>query len=80
MNKTRPESKLESHIRRLRQERDILLMTHIVIGYPSLEGKSVPFDIRTAIDGIQESVDRALELLAEECEKRIQEVSTSWPP
>jgi len=27
---------LESHIRTRRQERDILLMTHIVLGYPSL--------------------------------------------
>ncbi len=58
-----------------------LTILHVIntsqIGYPSLEGKSVPFDIRTAIDGIQESVDRALELLAEECAKRIQEVTTS---
>jgi tryptophan synthase alpha chain len=29
--------KLDEHIRERRQQRDILLMTHIVIGYPSLE-------------------------------------------
>jgi tryptophan synthase alpha chain len=29
--------KLDEHIRARRQERDILLMTHIVIGYPSLD-------------------------------------------
>jgi len=28
---------LESYIRRQLQQKDILLMTHIVIGYPSLE-------------------------------------------
>lgn len=57
-----------------------LKILHVIntsqIGYPSLEGKTVPFDIRTAIDGIQESVDRALELLAEECAKIVQDVST----
>ena len=35
-----------------------LILLHVIntsqIGYPSVEGKSVPFDIRTAIDGIQE--------------------------
>jgi tryptophan synthase alpha chain len=34
---THEPSPLEAYIRRKREERDILLMTHIVIGYPDLE-------------------------------------------
>ncbi len=32
-----PENKLEQYIRRRREEKDLLLMTHIVLGYPSFD-------------------------------------------
>lgn len=57
-----------------------LMILHVVntsqIGYPSVEGKSVPLDIRSTVESIQESVDRALGMLAEECGKTVKEVTT----
>jgi tryptophan synthase alpha chain len=43
---------LESYIRRQRKEKDILLMTHIVIGYPSLEAsyETVAAMVRAGVD------------------------------
>lgn len=47
-----------------------LLILHVInssqLGYPSLD-EGIPVDIRSVLDGIQESVDRALELIAKEC-------------
>jgi universal stress protein A len=52
-----------------------LCIIHVInsssIGYPSLE-RGVPVDIRSALETIQESVDKALQLLSAEC-------STSLP-
>ncbi len=52
-----------------------LWIIHVVnssqIGYPSLEEKT-PIDIKTMMEDIRESVDRSLELVAEECRKQIQ--------
>ena len=39
---------LESYIRRQRKQKDILLMTHIVIGYPSLEASMAIVDAMVA--------------------------------
>jgi nucleotide-binding universal stress UspA family protein len=54
-----------------------LLILHVInssqIGYPSLE-ESVPVDIREALAKIQESVDKALELVAGECRKVVEQV------
>ncbi len=47
-----------------------LMVLHIInssqIGYPSLE-EGVPVDIRSALDSIQQSVSKALELITKEC-------------
>jgi universal stress protein A len=47
-----------------------LLILHIInssqIGYPSLE-EGVPVDIRSALDSIQQSVSKALDLILKEC-------------
>ena len=47
-----------------------LLILHIInssqIGYPSLE-EGVPVDVRSALDSIQQSVSKALDLIAKEC-------------
>lgn len=47
-----------------------LLILHVInssqLGYPSLD-EGIPVDIRSVLDGIQESVDRALELISKEC-------------
>jgi tryptophan synthase alpha chain len=47
-----PEPKLESYIRKRRKEKDILLMTHIVIGYPSLESSLTIVDtmVKSGVD------------------------------
>jgi nucleotide-binding universal stress UspA family protein len=51
-----------------------LLILHVInssqLGYPSLD-EGVPIDIRTALDTIQESVDKALDLIAAECRKNV---------
>jgi len=56
-----------------------LIVLHVInssqIGYPSLE-ESVPVDIRAALDTIQQSVDKALELMAQECTKLLGNVKT----
>jgi universal stress protein A len=47
-----------------------LMILHIInssqIGYPSLE-EGVPVDIRSALDSIQHSVSKALDLISKEC-------------
>jgi universal stress protein A len=47
-----------------------LMILHIInssqIGYPSLE-EGVPVDIRSALDSIQHSVSKALDLISNEC-------------
>jgi len=47
-----------------------LLILHIInssqIGYPSLE-EGVPVDIRSALDSIQQSVSKALDLILKDC-------------
>jgi nucleotide-binding universal stress UspA family protein len=47
-----------------------LLIMHVInsstIGYPSLE-RGIPIDIQSVLNSIQESVDKALQLLAQEC-------------
>jgi tryptophan synthase alpha chain len=48
MNSTCPEPMLETYIRQLRQTKEILLMTHIVIGYPSLEASLAIVDAMVA--------------------------------
>jgi universal stress protein A len=56
-----------------------LVILHVInssqIGYPSLE-EGVPVDIRSALEGIQESVTKALELMAQECGQEVGDVST----
>lgn len=55
---------------------DILIL-HVInssqLGYPSLD-EGVPIDIRSALDAIQESVDKTLNLIAAECRKRVAKV------
>jgi len=55
-----------------------LMVLHIInssqIGYPSLE-EGVPVDIRSALDSIQQSVSKALELVTKECSE-IHKVTT----
>ena len=57
-----------------------IFIIHVInsstIGYPSLE-RGVPLDIRTALEAIQESVDKALELLAEKCSASVSNVHTT---
>lgn len=47
-----------------------LLILHVInssqLGYPSLD-EGIPLDIKSVLDGIQESVDKALDLIAKEC-------------
>jgi universal stress protein A len=47
-----------------------LLILHIInssqIGYPSLE-EGVPVDVRSALESIQQSVSKALDLISKEC-------------
>ncbi len=47
-----------------------LLILHVInssqIGYPSLE-EGVPVDVRSALDSIQQSVSKALDLISKEC-------------
>lgn len=56
-----------------------LAIIHVInssqIGYPSPE-EGVPLDIRSALDGIQQSVDKALELIGTECRRMLPSVST----
>jgi universal stress protein A len=55
-----------------------LVILHVInssqIGYPSLE-EGVPLDIRSALEGIQQSVDKALELIGTDCRKVLESVS-----
>ena len=56
-----------------------VLILHIInssqIGYPSLE-EGVPVDIRSALESIQDSVAKALELMVQECGQEVSSVST----
>ncbi|MDQ7785742.1 MAG: universal stress protein [Desulfomonilaceae bacterium] len=51
-----------------------LLILHVInssqLGYPSLD-EGVPIDIRSALESIQESVDKALGLIATECREKL---------
>jgi universal stress protein A len=57
-----------------------LMIFHVInsarIGYPSLE-EGVPVDIRSALSDIQQSVEKALNLIATECRKELAQVQTS---
>ena len=54
-----------------------LSIVHVInssqIGYPSLEVE-IPSTLKSALQGIQESSQKALELIAAECLKRVKEV------
>jgi nucleotide-binding universal stress UspA family protein len=56
-----------------------LWLLHVInssqVGYPSMEG-DMPPDIRSTLEAIQASVSRTLELLAEQCRRRLPAVST----
>jgi len=56
-----------------------LVVLHVInssqIGYPSLE-EGVPVDIRSALDSIQQSVSKALELVSQECSGKLGEITT----
>ncbi|MFC1835661.1 universal stress protein [Thermodesulfobacteriota bacterium] len=56
-----------------------LLILHVInsarIGYPSMDG-GVPTDVESALHNIQESVEKALKLVAEDCCSNIDKVST----
>lgn len=64
-----------------------LLIMHVInsstIGYPSLE-RGIPIDIQSVLNSIQESVDKTLQLLAEECSElgdKVQWISRlGFPP
>ena len=55
-----------------------LTILHVInsseIGFPSLD-ETVPVDIQSAIRNIEESVDKALELITHECRKIISKVA-----
>ena len=55
-----------------------LTILHIInssqIGFPALD-ETIPVDIQYAIKNIEESVDKALDLIAQECRKKIPEVT-----
>ena len=55
-----------------------LLILHVInyskIGVPSLE-ENIPAAVQSMIDNIEESVDKALEIVTQECRKRIPDVS-----
>jgi universal stress protein A len=57
-----------------------LMILHVInssrIGYPSLE-EGMPVDIRSALSDIQQSVEKALSLIATECRKQLAQVQTS---
>lgn len=57
-----------------------LIILHVInssrIGYPSLE-EGMPVDIRSALTDIQQSVEKALSLIATECRKELAHVQTS---
>jgi len=57
-----------------------LIVMHVInssrIGYPSLE-EGMPVDIRSALSDIQQSVEKALNLVAAECRKDLAQVNTS---
>jgi universal stress protein A len=54
-----------------------LEILHIInssqLGYPSMD-EGIPVDIRSVLDGIQESVDKALDLIAKECRASLSSV------
>jgi universal stress protein A len=56
-----------------------LLIIHVInssqLGYSSL-GEGVPLDMRSTLDNIQESVDKALTTVAEQCKRQVSEVET----
>lgn len=56
-----------------------LRVLHVInssrLGYPSLE-EGIPVDIRSALEGIQESVDKALALIETDCRKTVTHVHT----
>jgi nucleotide-binding universal stress UspA family protein len=55
-----------------------LSILHVInssqLGYPSLED-GAPMDIRSALEAIQESADKALDLIASECRKFLESVT-----
>ena len=57
--------------------RSDLTILHVInssqLGYPSVE-EGMPVDIRATLDNIEESVNKALELLAEECRRSVSSV------
>jgi nucleotide-binding universal stress UspA family protein len=57
-----------------------LIILHVInssrIGYPSLD-EGLPLDIRSTLTNIQQSVQKALSLMASECSKDLQRVQTS---
>jgi universal stress protein A len=57
-----------------------LMVFHVInssrIGYPSLE-EGMPLDIRSALSDIQQSVEKALSLIATQCRKELAQVQTS---
>jgi universal stress protein A len=58
-----------------------LTVIHVInssqIGYPSLADE-VPLDLKSALDGIRDSVTKALELIADDCSRQVKEVHTSY--
>jgi len=56
-----------------------LFVLHVIdsslIGYPHLD-EATPEDIKSALNGIRDSVQRALTLISEECSKTASEVKT----
>jgi len=57
--------------------RSEMVILHVInssqLGYPSLE-EGIPMDIRAALESIQDSVDKALELIASECRQSLPSV------
>jgi universal stress protein A len=57
--------------------RSEMAVLHVInssqLGYPSLE-EGIPMDIRAALENIQESVDKGLELIASECRQSLEVV------
>jgi nucleotide-binding universal stress UspA family protein len=57
-----------------------LVIFHVInssqLGYPSLE-EGMPVDIRAALENIQESVNKALELIVKECRESVESVRSA---
>jgi nucleotide-binding universal stress UspA family protein len=58
-----------------------LQLIHVIkssqLGYPTIEGE-MSVDLKPVLDSIQESVESALELIANECKKRADNVVTTY--